>query len=40
MAGLTIAEGDFATVHGRYSGGDGKTFIAVDICGCEKRKET
>jgi len=29
--GMIIAEGDLVMVHGRYSGGDRKTFIAVDI---------
>src|SRR5713226_4098151 len=29
--GRIVAEGDLVMVHGRYSGGDRKTFIAVDI---------
>ena len=30
-AGRMVAEGDLVMVHGRYSGGGRKTFIAVDI---------
>jgi predicted SnoaL-like aldol condensation-catalyzing enzyme len=30
-AGRIVAEGDLVMVHGRYSGGDRKTFVAVDI---------
>jgi predicted SnoaL-like aldol condensation-catalyzing enzyme len=29
--GMVVAEGDLVMVHGRYSGGGRKTFIAVDI---------
>jgi predicted SnoaL-like aldol condensation-catalyzing enzyme len=29
--GMIVAEGDLVMVHGRYSGGARKTFIAVDI---------
>lgn len=29
--GMIVAEGDLVMVHGRYSGGDRKTLIAVDI---------
>jgi predicted SnoaL-like aldol condensation-catalyzing enzyme len=29
--GMIVAEGDLVMVHGRYSGGGGKTLIAVDI---------
>lgn len=28
---MIVAEGDLVMVHGRYSGGGRKTFIAVDI---------
>jgi predicted SnoaL-like aldol condensation-catalyzing enzyme len=30
-AGIALAQGDIVMLHGRYSGGDRKTFIALDI---------
>lgn len=29
--GMAVAEGDLVMIHGRYSGGTGKTLIAIDI---------
>jgi predicted SnoaL-like aldol condensation-catalyzing enzyme len=30
-AGIALAQGDIVMLHGRYSGGDRKTFVALDI---------
>ncbi len=36
--GMVFAEGDHVIVHGRYIGGDRKTFVAVDIFRFEDNK--
>jgi predicted SnoaL-like aldol condensation-catalyzing enzyme len=36
--GRVFADGDFVVVHGRYSGGDSKTLVAVDIFRFENDK--
>jgi predicted SnoaL-like aldol condensation-catalyzing enzyme len=36
--GRVFADGDFVVVHGRYTGGDSKTLVAVDIFRFENDK--
>jgi len=36
--GRVFVDGDFVVVHGRYSGGDSKTLVAVDIFRFENDK--
>lgn len=36
--GRVFADGDFVIVHGRYTGGDSKTLVAVDIFRFENDK--